>query len=67
MCEEYLQQGFTGFKLKVGSNLEDDKRRCKLVRDVIGDSNNLVGLLTITNKMVYLCKASVYLYLLTVD
>lgn len=42
LCSKYLKQGFTGFKIKVGDNLEDDIKRCKLVRSVIGEDNNLV-------------------------
>lgn len=42
LCSKYLQQGYTGFKVKVGDNLEDDIKRCKLVRDVIGWDNHLM-------------------------
>ncbi|CAG2065010.1 unnamed protein product, partial [Timema podura] len=31
--------GFTVFKVKVGQNLEDDRTRCRMVRDVIGYKN----------------------------
>ncbi|XP_064604410.1 mitochondrial enolase superfamily member 1-like [Liolophura sinensis] len=31
-----LAQGFTRFKMKVGGNIEDDQRRCKIIRDIIG-------------------------------
>ncbi|GLG96997.1 Mitochondrial enolase superfamily member 1 [Gryllus bimaculatus] len=36
LCAKYLAEGFTAFKVKVGQNLEDDKRRCAMVREVIG-------------------------------
>ncbi|XP_049779925.1 mitochondrial enolase superfamily member 1-like isoform X3 [Schistocerca cancellata] len=42
LCREYLSQGFTCFKVKVGQNLEDDKRRCKIVREIIGWDNKLM-------------------------
>jgi len=42
LCKEFLADGFTGFKVKVGQNLQDDKKRCKLVRDAIGAQNNLM-------------------------
>lgn len=32
----FLKRGFTAFKMKVGSDLEDDKRRLKVLRDCIG-------------------------------
>ncbi|XP_063226923.1 mitochondrial enolase superfamily member 1-like isoform X1 [Bacillus rossius redtenbacheri] len=36
LCHEYLAAGFTSFKVKVGQNLEDDRKRCRIVREVIG-------------------------------
>ena len=33
-----MDQGFKHFKLKVGMNLEDDKRRLGLIRKIVGDS-----------------------------
>uniref|UniRef100_A0A8D8SR99 Mitochondrial enolase superfamily member 1 n=1 Tax=Cacopsylla melanoneura TaxID=428564 RepID=A0A8D8SR99_9HEMI len=42
LCKKYLALGFTAFKIKVGTNLEDDKRRCKLMRDMIGQENLLM-------------------------
>jgi L-alanine-DL-glutamate epimerase-like enolase superfamily enzyme len=42
LCSEYLANGFTAFKVKVGQNLEDDRRRCAMVREVIGWDNKLV-------------------------
>lgn len=36
LCREYLAQGFTAFKLKVGSDVERDIERCRIVREEIG-------------------------------
>jgi L-fuconate dehydratase len=36
LVEEALAQGWTHFKLKVGANLEDDVRRARLMRRLIG-------------------------------
>lgn len=41
-CRELMAEGFTGFKIKVGQDLENDKERCKMVRDVIGPDNVMV-------------------------
>lgn len=45
LCKEYLAQGFNAFKLKVGQNLDDDRHRCRLVREEIGWENKLVCLI----------------------
>lgn len=37
LCHEAIEQGFTHIKMKVGRDLEDDKRRLRIVREVIGD------------------------------
>ncbi|EZA51276.1 mitochondrial enolase superfamily member 1 [Ooceraea biroi] len=42
LCRKSVQDGFKGFKLKVGRNLADDMRRCKIVREVIGYENKLM-------------------------
>uniref|UniRef100_A0A6M2E3X6 Mitochondrial enolase superfamily member 1 n=1 Tax=Xenopsylla cheopis TaxID=163159 RepID=A0A6M2E3X6_XENCH len=42
LCHKYLKQGFTAFKLKVGSNVEDDINRCKIIREIIGWNNLLM-------------------------
>ena len=42
LCQEALDQGFKHLKLKVGLDLEDDKRRCKIARSVIGDDIKLM-------------------------
>lgn len=47
LCSEYLASGFTAFKLKVGQNLEDDCRRCAMVREIIGWDNKLVHTVTL--------------------
>jgi L-fuconate dehydratase len=36
LAKEAVERGFTTIKLKVGSNVEDDVRRCRIARDVIG-------------------------------
>lgn len=43
LCKDYLKQGFTAFKLKVGRDLADDRHRCQLVREEIGWENKLVS------------------------
>lgn len=37
LCREALDQGFNSIKLKVGVNLEDDIRRCRIARETVGD------------------------------
>jgi L-fuconate dehydratase len=41
-CREALLQGFRAFKLKVGRDLEDDRRRCAIVREEIGPDRVLM-------------------------
>ncbi|XP_055376628.1 mitochondrial enolase superfamily member 1-like [Condylostylus longicornis] len=36
LCKEYIQKGFNAFKIKVGQNLENDIKRCDIVRQAIG-------------------------------
>lgn len=43
LCQKYLDMGFTAFKVKVGQSLEDDIKRLKTVRNVIGWDNKLVS------------------------
>lgn len=45
LCTDALKNGWTKFKVKVGADLEDDIRRCRLVRQMIGPDNTLVWLL----------------------
>lgn len=42
LCQEAIDQGFKHIKLKVGVDLEDDKRRCSIARNVIGDDVKLM-------------------------
>ncbi|XP_055884340.1 mitochondrial enolase superfamily member 1-like isoform X1 [Biomphalaria glabrata] len=42
LCKEAQAQGFTRFKMKVGSDLEDDKRRAKILRQTMGPDNLLM-------------------------
>jgi L-fuconate dehydratase len=41
LCAEAAGEGFTEVKLKVGAALEDDKRRCAIAREVLGDDFGL--------------------------
>jgi L-fuconate dehydratase len=41
LCREALAAGWTRFKMKVGANVEDDKRRMRIVRDEIGPDRML--------------------------
>jgi L-fuconate dehydratase len=36
LCREALAEGWTRFKLKVGADLEDDRRRFRIVREEVG-------------------------------
>nr|XP_033790855.1 mitochondrial enolase superfamily member 1 isoform X1 [Geotrypetes seraphini] len=42
LCVKALKDGWTRFKVKVGADLPDDIRRCKLVREMIGPDNLLM-------------------------
>jgi L-fuconate dehydratase len=42
LCREALAQGWKHFKIKVGRNINDDIRRCGIIRQEIGDSNYLM-------------------------
>lgn len=37
LCRDALAGGWTHFKIKVGADLEDDIRRCTIIREEIGD------------------------------
>ncbi|GAA3004417.1 L-fuconate dehydratase [Streptosporangium longisporum] len=37
LCEEAIEDGFTQIKLKVGADLEDDRRRMRIARDTCGE------------------------------
>jgi L-fuconate dehydratase len=41
LCDEAVGDGFTQVKLKVGRQVEDDRRRCRIARSVIGDGIGL--------------------------
>jgi L-fuconate dehydratase len=42
LCREALAEGWTSFKVKVGADLQDDIRRCSIVREEIGPGNSLM-------------------------
>ncbi|XP_060949568.1 mitochondrial enolase superfamily member 1 [Limanda limanda] len=42
LCTDALNSGWTKFKVKVGADLEDDIRRCRLIREMIGPNNTLM-------------------------
>ncbi|MCQ9618172.1 L-fuconate dehydratase [Paenalcaligenes niemegkensis] len=42
LAQEAVDAGFDYVKLKVGRDLEDDKRRLRIAREVLGDSRNLM-------------------------
>lgn len=43
LLRETIEQGYRHFKLKVGGNLEEDKRRLRIARDAIGyDKGNIL-------------------------
>ncbi|TDO56762.1 L-fuconate dehydratase [Kribbella sp. VKM Ac-2571] len=42
LCEEAVAAGYKHVKLKVGANLEDDIRRCRIAREVLGPEGNLM-------------------------
>jgi L-fuconate dehydratase len=42
LCREALAQGWDHFKLKVGRNLDEDLRRCSLIREEIGPHRRLM-------------------------
>ncbi|SSY70523.1 L-fuconate dehydratase [Alysiella crassa] len=42
LCQEAIDEGFQYVKLKVGQNLEDDKRRVRIAREIIGDERYLM-------------------------
>lgn len=42
LCKTFKGQGFNKFKIKVGLNLEDDLRRCRIIREEIGEDSVLM-------------------------
>ncbi|MDA1190853.1 MAG: L-fuconate dehydratase [Candidatus Poribacteria bacterium] len=41
-CREALAEGWTHFKMKVGRDLEDDRRRASIIREEVGWGNSLM-------------------------
>jgi L-fuconate dehydratase len=42
LCRESIAEGWTHFKIKVGADLEDDIRRCTIIRQEIGPDRKLM-------------------------
>lgn len=42
LCREGLAEGWRHFKIKVGRDVQDDIRRCQIIREEIGDDNYLM-------------------------
>jgi L-fuconate dehydratase len=42
LCQEAVEAGWSHVKLKVGADLEDDVRRCRIAREVIGPDRKLM-------------------------
>ncbi len=42
LCKEALAEGWTNFKMKVGSNVDDDIRRAKIIREEVGYDHKLM-------------------------
>jgi L-fuconate dehydratase len=42
LCRQGLADGWRSFKIKVGRDVEDDRRRCRIIREEIGDDNRLM-------------------------
>jgi L-fuconate dehydratase len=42
LCQESVDAGWDSIKLKVGANIEDDRRRCAIARSVIGPDRRLM-------------------------
>lgn len=42
LCRSNLERGWTNFKIKVGRSLEDDIRRCRIMREEIGPDRKLM-------------------------
>ncbi|MBB6373914.1 L-fuconate dehydratase [Pseudonocardia eucalypti] len=42
LCKEAVAQGWDSVKLKVGANLDDDVRRCRIAREIIGPERKLM-------------------------
>ena len=42
LSKQFMADGFNDFKLKVGSDVEDDIRRCSIMRETIGWDRKLM-------------------------
>ncbi len=42
LCKEAIEAGFRHIKLKVGANLDDDRRRCAIARTALGADRDLM-------------------------
>jgi L-alanine-DL-glutamate epimerase-like enolase superfamily enzyme len=42
LCQEAVAAGFSYIKLKVGANLDDDRRRCAIARAILGPDRHLM-------------------------
>ena len=42
LCQKYVDAGWTHLKLKVGLEIEDDKRRCAIAREILGKDKKLM-------------------------
>ncbi|MEB8338170.1 enolase C-terminal domain-like protein [Streptomyces endophyticus] len=42
LCQEAVDAGWDSVKLKVGADLDDDVRRCRIARDIIGPDRRLM-------------------------
>jgi L-fuconate dehydratase len=42
LCREAISEGFTHLKIKVGRDLQDDLRRCRIIREEIGHERKLM-------------------------
>ena len=42
LCRQYLSEGWESFKIKVGRDLDEDIRRCAVVREEIGPTQRLM-------------------------
>ena len=42
LCRQRLSEGWDVFKIKVGRDLEDDRRRCRIIREEIGPDRRLL-------------------------
>jgi L-fuconate dehydratase len=42
LCAEAVAEGWNAIKIKVGRDLEDDRRRCAIVREAVGDRRFMI-------------------------